>query len=670
MKKHLDIKQNKTKSVHAVRYLPIPLLLILCAFLLAGCGRKAPDPPAYDTEETDEEAGKDIPNTEENGTKTPGAGDTEGDANVPTPFSHALPQETSAESDYVFPKTAPFIDDTGKSMQRDGNFLYSYYDGKLIRFDQETEETVLLYQTASTHALSFCLYKNDIYFVERTGYDSLDDRDTSLWRMGKDGKDLTLLQGDIVNAGTVRFGDDYSIDIYDDILYLISYTSGYENGDYITKTANLYYRLEHDGSVSEVDESETLYGTLPRRFSPVFDKDFPSFPYAMRNYGYLFVQDSNKVLYRMEPASGKRESFMICAADSFAFSGNLVFLYSYYADTATLLNLDDKTTIQLDDTLSETLYNLTVSASEQGFYLCCDLPEEDSSGETLYRFHILRLLPDGSVDTLAADSPRSYDDSYAAQIRNNSCILGDHLYYYAGDSLFQRLMRRSLEGNADPREIESFLRYPAASPASVHAEEKDEETQIEGGSSVSFSIRKLFLEEQTDADKAINRTLTEVYTDFESYVEDLIRDEQEALEEDPDFYESFDYASNYDFSLHASLDYMDDDTISFCCYYYQYYAYAAHGYYWSDYYVFDRQTGERLSFEDFVGNSAAIVNTATPYVEKMAGWDFDSEMLLDISRFSLSEDGYTLYFAPYDIDCYAAGSFLITIPYEAFEKEL
>lgn len=183
------------------------ILVILSVFTLTGCGRKTSDPAAYDTEEADGEN--------------------------PAPFSHAVPQEPSADIDYVFPKTAPFIDDTGKSMQRHGNFLYSYYGGRLIRFDQETEETVLLYQTASTHTLSFCLYKNDIYFVERTGYDSLDDRDTSLWRMGKDGKDLTLLQGDIVNAGTVRFGDDYSIDIYDDILYLINYTSGYENGDYI-----------------------------------------------------------------------------------------------------------------------------------------------------------------------------------------------------------------------------------------------------------------------------------------------------------------------------------------------------------------------------------------------------------------------------------------------------
>ena len=79
--------------------------------------------------------------------------------------------------------------------------------------------------------------------------------------------------------------------------------------------------------------------------------------------------------------------------------------------------------------------------------------------------------------------------------------------------------------------------------------------------------------------------------------------------------------------------------------------------------MFDRKTGERLSFEDFAGDSSSILKTARPYVEKAAGWEFDQEMLLEISRFSLSEDGYTLYFAPYDIDCYAAVSFLIKIHY-------
>lgn len=646
------------------------ILVILSALPLTGCGRKTPDfPPSGGAEET----GRENSDAEKTEGKTPGAEGADTDAASPAPFPHAFPQKMSAEPDYIFPETAPFIDDTGKSMQRDGNCLYSYNNGRLIRFDEDTEEVSLLYRTASTHTVNFCLHKNDIYFVERTGFDSLDDKDTFLWRMDKDGKNLTLLRGDIVNAGTMRDWNHYTIDIYDDILYLISYTSGYENGDYVTKTANLYYRLENDGSVSEVDESETLYGALPRRFSPVFDRNFLTFPYTMRNYGYIFMQDSAQTLYRMNPVNGAKESLRIRIADYyyFAFSGDLVFLYSYNADAAvSLLHLDDKTTFILDEALPESLSYLTVSPSEEGFYFCVNIPEKDpSSGETFYRFHVFRILPDGSVETLTADSPRSYEDSYDMQIRDDSCVLGEYLYFYDGDDISLHLMRLPLQKKVAPRKIDTFPRYPASSPAPVSAEKREDETPIGDESSVSLSVRKLFLEEQTAADRAINQTLTEVYADFESYVDDLISEELEALEENPDFYDGFDYASFYDFSLHVSLDYMDDDTISFCCGYYQYYAYAAHGYYWSDYYVFDRRTGERLSFEDFVGDPSAVLETATPYVEKMAEWEFDSQMLLDISRFSLSEDGYTLYFAPYDIGCYASGSYLITIPYGAFGKK-
>lgn len=627
------------------------ILVILSALTLTGCGRQAQDIQAAPDE--------------------PGMAE-----HSPAPFSHAAPQKNPEALDYAFPETAPFIDDTGKSMQRDGNFLYSYYNGRLIRFDQETEELTLLYQTASTHDLSFCLYKNYIYFVERTGCDSLDDRDTSLWCMGKDGTDLTLLQDDIINAHTLRDGKNYSIDIYDNIIYLINYTSDYEDGTYVTKTANLYYRLENDGTATEIEEAKTLYGTLPRRFSPVYDTDFPTFPYAMRHYGYLFVQDSGNTLYRLKPDGGEKESLGLSTKGSskFTFSGDLIFLYPYYGDSVpSLFHLSDKTHTSLDGAPAKISSGLTAYTSDQGFYFCCNLLKEDSFlEEPNYRLQIFRVEPDGSTDALISDSSLYFEDTYGMQLRNNSCVLGDHFYYYENNETTRRLMRLSLSEYTAPEEVSVFSRYPASSPAAVIVEEREDNTQIEGNVSVYRSLKKLFLEENTEADRRINQTLTELYTDFETSLEELIQQEKKQLEEDPSFYESYDfgYTSGYDFSLQVSLDYMDDETISFCCDYYQYYPYAAHGYYWSDYYVFDRQSGERLSFEYFAGDSASILAIASPYVEKMAEWEFEPEILLDISRFSLSEDGYTLYFAPYEIGCYASGSYLITIPYEAFEEEL
>lgn len=626
-------------------------LMISFILILTGCGNKSFGSQA-------------DPDIKESDVEAP-ASET---ADSPQPFSHADPQDDSSDTDYVFPAAAPFIDDTGKSMQRDGNCLYSYYKGRLICFNQETEETALLYQTASTHRLNFCIHENDIYFVERTGYDSLDDRDTSLWRIKKDGNDLTLLQDDIINAGTMQDWTDYSIDIYDNVIYLINYTSEYEDGNYVTKTANLYYRLEKDDTVSEVEEAETLYGTLSERFSPVCDSDFPTFPYAMRNYGYIFMQDSAGTLYRMDPVSGARESLTIGTDDAsyFAFSADLVFLYSYYGNASSLFSLSDKTFVAAEISLPESVSCLAIIPAEQSFYLCGSLWEEDLS-----QLVLLQILPDGSTETLLSDSRLAFEDAfYYAQNRKDSCVFDDHFYYYGSDETQYRLMRFPVRDNSSFQILDTWFTYPASSPAVIEVEENSYEHNIGNVSSVSCSTRKLFLEEKTAAGRQINQTLTEVYADFEAYVDGIIAEEQEQFEEEPDRYETFDYVSGYDFSLSVSLDYMDDGTISFGCSYYQYYAYAAHGYYWSDYYVFDRRTGKRLSFEDFAGDSATILNTARPYVEKAAGWKFDLDMLLDISRFSLSEDGYTLYFAPYDIDCYAAGAFLITIPYEAFEKKI
>lgn len=662
-------------------------LLILSAFLLTGCGGSFSGFPAIpnetDSENTEAQpSGSDDAKTpssgaeDEAGTENSDGGTKAADAGCPTPFSHAKPEQAPADTDYVFPETAPFIDDTGKSMQRDGNCLYSYCKGRLICLNTETKETSLLYQTASTHKLNFCLYENDIYFVERTGYDSLDDRDTSLWRIGKDGSDLTLLQDDIVNAGTVRDWCNYSIDIYDNIMYLINYTHRYENGNYITETANLYYRLKNDGSVSEVQEAETLYGMLPYRFSPVYDSDFPTFPHAMRNYGYIFMQDAAGRIYRMEPASGAREHITIDTDtfSRFAFSGDQILMCSSSGEGLSLYSLSDKTLVTANIPSADSISYPALFSSEQGFFLCCNLWKKDpSSDSTVSRFVILHILSDGSVDMPFHDTVQAFpEDFYDILLRESSCIDGSFFYFYEISETEHSLMRFPLNGQKNPafEKLDSFSSFPTSSPVILTAEEESNTTEIENGSSVSCSVKRLFLEEGTAADRQINQTLAEVYSDFEAEVNGVIADEQELYEEDPDIYDDFDYPSRYDFSLHVSLDYMDDDTIAFCCSYYQYYAYAAHGYYWSDYYVFDRQTGERLSFEDFAGDSSSILKTTRPYVEKAAGWEFDQEMLLDISRFSLSEDGYTLFFAPYDIDCYAAGSFLITIPYEAFEKEL
>ena len=641
--------------------------LILTVFLLAGCGSRAPGSPAP--------PGAEEPDTEISDTDESGADNAEASDPRQAPFSHAKPQ-APADTDYVFPDPVSYTDDTGNAMQRDGGYLYSYYNGRLIRMHLETEEITLIYQTASTRQLSFCLFGNSVYFVERAGCDSPDDKDTSLWRVDKDGKNLTLLQDDIPNAGMLRDRTHYCIDIYDGIIYLINYSYGFENGEYAAKTANLYFRLESDGSVSEAEEKDTLYGALPRHLSPVCDVRFPSFPYAMRNYGYVFAEDSRDMLCRINPVSGSRESLGI-SLDSYymAVSDGLIYLDSFYSGQApALFSLSDMALIPLKDfPLKETHCRAVVPAEQGFFFFGWQFEEYPVSREDTRQYVVLHILPDGTVSALLSGSGLPLlEESYSGNDPvYSSCFFRDHFYFFEEEETMYSLTELSLGESAGSHILGTWPSYPALSPAVITAESQYQETPIgNSASTVYCATEKLFLKEQNAADASINQTLAEIYTDFETYVAGIIQEEQEALEENPEWYDGLDYTSGYDFSLSVSLDYMDDDAISFCCSYYQYFAYAAHGYYWSDYYVFDRKTGSRLTCEDFVKNSASFLTVSRPYVEKMAEWDFDDEMLLEPSRFSLSEDGYTLYFAPYDIGCYASGSFLITIPYEAFEKEL
>lgn len=623
-------------------------LIIISGFILTGCGNKNPNPSLYPETSESSDANK---------------------QNADTDLQADSKQEASDISS-CFPDPLPFIDDTGRTIQRDGNCLYGFHSGKLIRFDTDTEETALLYQTASIHRVNFCLYENDIYFVERSSCDSPDDRDTSLWRIGKDGKNLTLLADDIVNAEMFRDWGDYSIDIYNNIIYLLHNASVYENDIYVTKTANLYYRLEKDGSVSETDESETLYGALPQRFSPLLgDNDFPSLPYAMRNYGYVFVQDSEKMLYRLEPASGSAESLMIHTEDvsSVSFSGALLFLYSQYGDIHALYNLIDKSTVSIDSSLWESLNCLCIFPAEDGFYFCGSLWNNEANADGYNsRFVMLKILADGWAKPFFSDSPLPFGEGFhETAIRTESCLSGDYLYYYDGDETLRHLMRIPLRDEPDFQILESWSPYPAASPAVLTVEEANEDIALDNNASFSRSLRKIYLEEESAADSLINAALAETYANFEQEAKNMLKEARGTVEEDAAFYEGLDYPAGFDLSLSVSCDYMDDDTISFCCSYYQYYAYAAHGYYWSDYYVFDRASGKRLTLGDFVENTA-FWETALPYLQKASNAEFDAEMLFKPLRFSLSEDGFTFYFAPYEIGSYADGAYLITIPREAF----
>lgn len=658
-------------------YLSAFLLPLLSACLLTGCGSF----------------------TENNGISADRTEDAEQYDSVEASSVPSDPAcENASDTVSVFPKTESFIDDTGKSMQRNGDFLYSYYDGRLMRTQKEDGETSLLYQTSPNSRLRFCFYGEFIYFVERKGYDSPDNRDTILCRMEKDGSNLTLLQDNILNAAPLRFityfrerkynVNEYDIDIYDDIIYLLNYTYNPQEEENSTKNSNVYFKLEKDGSVSQIAEEDTLYGSLPEGFSAVSfvdpsQPDFPSLPYFMRNYGYLFVKDVHNTLWRIDPAGGLRENLSVMTTDlftNFVFSGDSILLYSSSGGGLLLLSLSDKTMTPLNSFSLYDTINCRVFSAEEGFYYCQTYRSDFPAGEGSYYFVEGSILSDSSRNILLNYEFFEENKSDFAAIQYDSCPFGNYVYYFKEEEAKHSLMQLS-PSTGEPESTAahktswsatdkvSWSIYPASSPADLILEEREEKIEPGNACCISCSTKKLSLAEQTGADKLINQYLErEAYRDFEAHIEDTIQNEQILLARYPNYYEQYDEPYSIDFSLTTTCEYMDDDTISFCCAYYEYFSDTVHGSHWRHYFTFDRHTGRRLSFEDFVADTDLILAVAAPYVENKAEWGFSPKSVLEPDRFSLSADGYMVHFSPYEIGPYAAGHISVTIPYEAFGK--
>lgn len=172
-------------------------------------------------------------------------------------------------------KTVPdFRDDTGKLVQQAEGYLYGYWEGSLCWYDSETLEKTVLFEASSKQSGNFCIQEGYVYFMERPFTNSLEDRDITLYRVKCDGTECQILAEYIRNPSIEYFASYYEIDIYEDILYLMN-TNG-----------NLYYHMNRDGSVTEVSEKATLYGSLPEGYTPARYENIPTLPYCMRNYGY------------------------------------------------------------------------------------------------------------------------------------------------------------------------------------------------------------------------------------------------------------------------------------------------------------------------------------------------------------------------------------------------
>lgn len=557
-----------------------------------------------------------------------------------------------------------FKDDSGSNTQFMDGWLYGYWSRQFCRVNTETLESEVLFEANSPQQGYFSIYEGMIYFVEQRNISYLDGARVNLRRMACDGSRQELLVEDILIGENYEIGENCltALEIYDDIVYLLASNP--------RDLGNKYFRLKEDGSVEEIQKEETLYGMVPEGFAEAcyaFSRyqGLRNLVYCVRNFGYGFISNENGDLYRIILETGEKEKIPV------DIEGNKREL-TLTNEALVYRNEEKWYAISLDD-LQEVMEIGVLDCQSMAFWDDKGIYDIDRyyGGDD---FSVMRLNWNGERKTIGYSvlDPRLVSSVYGDSLR----VLysdGNYLYYdilLEGDGVICRIALESEDPMAYDDGAERVFVYYKNPLKGVATEETfsttftAEATRVRG----EFTMTKVYLSGQSEADRKINASLEKVYKDEADYnakLMDLIRNE------------SFDdlLGSNLTMvenDLKTYVTFLDENYIVCSSYWYECWSTAAHGNHGSKAYVFSRSSGERLLLTDILENSPEeICAIIAPYVEAKAEWGTDEEgweqIILDEGRFYLTTEGIGIHFDTYELSSYASGGLDVVVPYEKFD---
>ena len=571
-----------------------------------------------------------------------------------------------AAGETVFGSVLYFRDDAGQNTQLRDGWLYGYWSRKLCRIRMETMEEEVLFETGSPQNGVFCIEGEWIYFLKESPA-SGDEIQASLCRMRRDGTAFSELKPELALP---RWGG-YQLDFYDGVLYL---TGG------STEPENFYFRVEGDGGLVRIEESETLYGKLPEGFL-LCDRKFefdslPRLPYCMRNYGYAFVRDKDDSLYRIDLRTGVSEEIPL---------ENNVRKYSVFLTNDSLIYRDGENIWyrrSLDD-LSE--------VTKLGYWRCYNVDFYDEEG----LYHVERT-DDGMEGTLTVEMlswsgeartvRRFYD---IGRLRSALCgddlnleyYDGTYLYFDAGKNGDGVVMRLPVAlAPVDGGQVAFYYEDPAKGICTRETNRlvfRVEETEGQG----ALTLTKVIMTENTPAAEKINALLWEEEIDLEDHMESCRK--YVRSEDSEEWVESLKSWHGYgweeylliDTSIYSDINYLDEQYIGISIESRVHLLYAVNDSCGTVNYLFDRTTGERLKITDVVADSKeAVGDIFLPYIREESTWgdweeDRMRESVFEEDRLFLTPEGVGLHYNVYELGGYSEGSSDIVVPWELFTKK-
>lgn len=209
--------------------------------------------------------------------------------------------------------------------------------------------------------------------------------------------------------------------------------------------------------------------------------------------------------------------------------------------------------------------------------------------------------------------------------------------------------------------------------------EADEELCEDCGRPVyAYYIEGFTLNGSMPGDEAINAQVQEITDSMIKNAAGVGMDEEEYHEEA--------YYMEGSVTCEVDLSYYNDRYIGLLWSGYDYYSGAAHGMPYTDFRLYDRETGEELYLDDILASSEEELNAivARMFEERHDGdeiWEWGLDYISENAGFMedhhlkagdyyLTDEGLVYYFGAYEVASYAEGMPEVLIPYEELEWKI
>ena len=554
-------------------------------------------------------------------------------------------------------------------MLEENGMLYLKYRTEIRSLSKETGEMKTLCQFDKADENStFWVYGGGLYF-DRMQAESGSTQGTELYGLYR----LDLESGE----------EEHLADLTDQpsVLYASKnrlYVKGYN--------MNVIYTLDENGKTAgELSPSDTIYGEIPAGCSELFNGILP---YYTEQFGYMPVQNETCLVIADADGSHPREISDITNTSSVLFAKDAFFALLRDGNGNTQCYRYEVSDPEKRTLLYETAENISLVQYQDGYlYLMENQASQISTGKHSFK----RIAADVEADA-AANAAEAQNALFTVEeepgMTNDFSLYGN--FYVTGNQAYCQqfkdygvyLGEKTLDAAAGG---EVTLLEPVLFQSPIrelgHVEAQSEALKSADGSRELGSVyaERLVFDGENDAVEAMNQTMQELQASV------LSAARTDAMNLDTEM--SGDAAQPV-YSMALTIDgdnaitYLDDHYVCVRADGYEYTG-GAHGTPFRQYFVFDRETGARLSLSDVLENPVeelqAKVGAAFRELAEKTNFAFESPEDLEHtvadgisyeSPFYLSETGVVFYYAPYEIASYAEGFPEVTIPYNELEMKI